>query len=310
MTDIDIVIVNWNAGPQLARCLESIDRDALAAQCAVRVVDNGSVDGSVDRAEQRHPHVTFTRTGANLGFGKACNLGARAGSSEFILFLNPDAELRGDALSQAVAALRSPAHASTGICGVQLVDDAGHIARSCCRLPNAAQMAAHASGLTRLFPRLGYGMAEWAHGDSRPVGHVIGAFYLVRRSVFDALDGFDERFFLYLEDLDFSCRASEAGWTTWYLADAQAFHAGGGTSRQIKALRLFYALRSRLQYAHKHFGAPGLAAVAASTLVVEPVARTGQALARGAWAAVGETWSAYALLWRWLLSAATRKAAP
>ncbi|WP_311221107.1 MULTISPECIES: glycosyltransferase family 2 protein [unclassified Acidovorax] len=307
---IDIVIVNWNAGTQLARCLQSIQRDALGASCAVQVIDNGSVDDSVEHAQALFPDVAFIRAGANLGFGKACNLGARQGRGEFILFLNPDAELRGDALGQAVATLRDPAHVRTGICGVQLIDEAGHVARSCCRLPNAARMAAHASGLTRRFPRLGYAMAEWPHTESRQVGHVIGAFYLVRRSLFEQLHGFDEQFFLYFEDLDFSCRAQQAGWATWYLATAQAFHAGGGTSRQIKARRLFYSLRSRLLYAHKHCSAAGAAGVALTTLWVEPLARIVQALARGSWPSIKETSTAYSMLWRWLLSARDQEPAP
>jgi len=307
---VDIVIVNWNASEQLMRCLQSIRADRQWPHCTVRVVDNGSTDGSLDTAEAAFSDMAFVRAGANLGFGKACNRGARQGQAEFILFLNPDAELRGDALSQALAALRSPGHARTGICGVQLVDERGHVARSCARLPTAARMAAHAAGLTRRFPRLGYAMAEWPHDATRQVGHVIGAFYLVRRSLFEALGGFDERFFLYFEDLDFSCRAHHAGWASWYVATARAFHAGGGTSRQVKARRLFYSLRSRLLYARKHFSVPGWAAVAAATLLAEPLARLAQALVRRSWASARETSAAYAMLWRWLLNPAVREPLP
>ena len=309
---VDIVIVNWNAGAQLMRCLQSIRSSAAHAHCTVRVIDNGSSDGSLEQAEAAFEgeDVAFVRAGANLGFGKACNRGARLGSAEFILFLNPDAELRKDALAQALALLRSPAHARTGICGVQLVDEHGHVARSCARLPNAARMAAHARGLTRRFPRLGYAMGEWPHDATRQVGHVIGAFYLVRRSLFEALGGFDERFFLYFEDLDFSCRAQRAGWASWYVATAQALHAGGGTSRQIKARRLFYSLRSRLLYARKHFSAVGWACVAAATLVAEPLARLLQALVCLSWASARETTAAYAMLWRWLLGPAGQEPSP
>jgi hypothetical protein len=143
-------------------------------------------------------------------------------------------------------------------------------------------------------------MADWDHTHTRDVDHVIGAFSLVRRAVFDALEGFDERFFVYLEDLDFSRRARNAGWRTVYLADAQAFHAGGGTSRQIKARRLFYALRSRLLYAFKHFPRAGAISVMFATLMIEPLSRSLAALLRGSWSGLKETWSAYGMLWRWL----------
>jgi len=143
-------------------------------------------------------------------------------------------------------------------------------------------------------------MAEWDHGQTRYVDHVIGAFYLVRRETFNALGGFDERFFVYLEDLDFSLRARQAGWFSVYLVDARAFHAGGGTSRQVKASRLFYSLRSRLLYAFKHFNALAATAVLIATLVMEPLSRSALALARRSRPALNETWAAYGMLWRWV----------
>ena len=93
-------------------------------------------------------------------------------------------------------------------------------------------------GLSRLSPHFpGLFMRDWAHGDSRPVDHVMGAFTLMRRSLFDSLLGFDERFFMYLEDLDFSLRAGRAGWRSFYLAEARVYHKSGGTSEQIKGRR-------------------------------------------------------------------------
>jgi GT2 family glycosyltransferase len=154
--------------------------------------------------------------------------------------------------------------------------------------------------LTRIISRLGYFMHEWDHRKTRRVDHVIGAFFLVRRELFVDLHGFDERFFVYLEDLDFSFRAHKAGWCTVFLAEAQAFHAGGGTSQQVKARRLFYSLRSRLLYAFKHFSRPGAVGVLLTTLLVEPVSRSLLALLRRSMTNLRETWMAYGLLWRWL----------
>ncbi len=133
-------------------------------------------------------------------------------------------------------------------------------------------------------------------------GKVIGAFYLVRRTVFEALAGFDERFFVYLEDLDFSVRAAAAGWECWYLASSRAYHRGGGTSERAKDSRLFYSLRSRLQYASKHFGQGGAAAVWLSTLVFEPVVRVGAAAASLQGARIAETLRGYLRLWAWAVN--------
>lgn len=293
---MDVIIVNWNAGAQLKQCVDSLAGRVVQK---IIVVDNGSTDGSAD-AVAALPGVTLIRAGENLGFGKACNLGARQATSEYLLFLNPDAAVYPGTLERVLAFMQEPANARVGICGVQLVDETGHVARSCARFPSAGSFVAHALGLDQVWPRLGHPMTEWLHDTTREVDHVIGAFFMVRRAVFEALDGFDERFFVYLEDIDFSYRARQAGWRSVYLADAQAFHAGGGTSRQIKARRLFFSLRSRLLYAQKHFSAGGTSVTFLVTLLVEPLSRSVFALVQGSWPAFKETWQAYAMLWRWL----------
>src|SRR6185369_8126202 len=269
---IDIVIVNWNGGIHLQKCIKSIKNyhDGLVGISIV--VDNSSSDGS-DASVEGDPDFVLIRSGTNLGFGKACNIGAQCGQSEFLLFLNPDAALHEDTLRKAFEFMQDPANVQVDICGVQLLDEHGRVARSCARFPSAAAFAAHAIGLDRVLPSLGHFMSEWDHGQTNAVEHVIGAFFLVRRSLFEQLGGFDERFFMYLEDVDFSYRAKQFGWLSVYLADVQAFHAGGGTSKEVKARRLFYSLRSRLLYACKHFSKGGALIVMLATLLLEPVSR-------------------------------------
>ncbi|MEX1214262.1 glycosyltransferase family 2 protein [Saccharospirillum sp.] len=296
---IDIVTVNWNAGPQLKNCVDSITKYGGGLVDKIIVVDNGSTDGSEVLVETT-PNVTLIRTGENLGFGKACNLGAKHADSNYLLFLNPDAALFEGTLGKAVNFMQESTNQTVGICGVQLIEESGKVSRSCVRFPTVTGFLAHAVGLDRVVPSLGHFMAEWDHLADREVDHVIGAFYLVRRGFFEELQGFDERFFVYLEDLDFSYRAHQAGWRSFYLADAQAFHAGGGTSNQVKARRLFYSLRSRLLYAFKHFSAPAALTVLATTLLLEPLARSVLALARCSLSAFKETWSGYRMLWAWL----------
>ncbi len=96
-------------------------------------------------------------------------------------------------------------------------------------------------------------MLDWDHRQNREVDHAMGSFFLVRNILFKKLQGFDERYFVYLEDLDFSLRAKQAGFVSYYFTDAAAYHKGGGTSEQIKARRLFYSLHSRILYWYKHF---------------------------------------------------------
>lgn len=298
MNPIEVIIVNWNSGQQLHACVESVIKNRAGLEKIV-VVDNGSIDGS-ERSIEDLPSVDLIRAGGNLGFGKACNLGAQQANSEYLLFLNPDAALYADTLHKVLAYMQDPANAKVGICGVQLLDKGGQVSRSCARFPSALSFAAHATGLDRIFPRLGHFMADWDHAQTRQVDQVMGAFFFVRHELFRDLGGFDERFFVYLEDLDFSYRAQQAGWRSMYLADAQAFHAGGGTSNQIRARRLFYFLRSRLLYASKHFSFIGAFGVLLATLFAEPLSRSALALLRRSWSQLKETWAAYGMLWRWL----------
>lgn len=301
MTSLSIVIVNWNAGEQLRDCLASIP--AAAAGLApygrldrVVVVDNASTDGSADDLLLPGYALRVLRNHRNRGFAAACNQGAAEANSELLLFLNPDTRLFADSLARPVAHLAEPAHAGTGIAGIQLVDTDGAVARSCARFPTASQFAAQAIGLDRPWPRLGQAMREWDHRDSREVDQVIGAFFLVRRPLFQQLGGFDERFFVYFEEVDFSLRARRAGWHSQFFADAQAYHKGGGTSDQVKARRLFYALRSRLVYGRKHFSRPHRAWLIAVTWLIEPLARVLHLTLRRRWAEIGHVAQAYGLL--------------
>ena len=298
---LDIVIVNWNSANQLRECLHSIAQADTQhfVLSSVIVVDNSSTDTSMSHLPTTLPLVTLTNN-SNRGFGAACNQGAAAGTGKFILLLNPDTLLFADSLDNVMSFLDKQVVASAGICGIQLVDRSGQVARSCARFPSAARFVLQGSGLDRLFPQAGHFMGDWDHRDTRTVDQVIGAFLLIRRSLFTKLGGFDERFFVYYEDLDLSYRAKALGGPTVYFSGATAFHAGGGTSDQIKATRLFYLLRSRIQYSFKHFHVVGAAGVLLSTFSVELLARCLHALFRRSLRSFVETISAYSMLIQWL----------
>jgi GT2 family glycosyltransferase len=294
---IDVVIVNWNAGRQLAECLESLA--SLAGRhchlASVTVVDNASSDGSADAIDADGLPLRVLRNDVNRGFGAACNQAARNGSGEYVLFLNPDTRVGPETLDIAIDAIES--RDRVGIAGVQLHDGSGTVAKTCAQFPVPSSMVVRALGLDRGGWLRSYMMTSWAHDETRMVDHVIGAFYLVRRTVFEQLSGFDERFFVYLEDLDFSYRAWRAGWRTLFVADAQTYHRGGGTSHAVPATRLAYAIRSRLAYADKHFGPAGRLAVRAATFLGEPLIRCGHAVLRGSPADLVAVFGAYRLLW-------------
>lgn len=299
MSDVDVVIVNWNAGDQLRQCVESlmaVDRSAVAS---VTVVDNGSHDGSADFLDGRND-VRLLRAGENLGFGRACNLGAARGRAPYILLLNPDTRLLRPTLGQVTAFMDGADGEGYGVCGVRLVGEDGHIARHCSRFPSARTFFFLSSGLAKVAPRRfpPLELVDFDHLHDRPVDHVMGAFYVIRRTLFDRLAGFDERFFVYYEDLDLSWRAAIAGQGAYYLSSVEVFHRGAGTSRNARAKALSYILESRLRYADKHFGWCGRLLVSISTLLIDPPMRVAFALVQGSPATAWEAVRAHGRYWR------------
>jgi N-acetylglucosaminyl-diphospho-decaprenol L-rhamnosyltransferase len=297
---LDIVIVNWNAGSQLLECLESINVacDSDVKLNRVVVVDNASVDGSLEAISHLTLPLTIIQNGENLGFGRACNQGALESKADFLLFLNPDTRLFPDSLFSPLQFLENKKNSKIGICGIQLVDETGIVVRTCARFPRANTFTIKMLGLDRIFPVLFKSnfMTEWDHNETMEVDQVMGAFFLIRRSLYDALGGFDERFFVYFEEVDISYRASKSGWKTIFLASAQVFHKGGGTSQQVKARRLFYSIRSRILYAFKHYHMLSATYLLVLTLLIEPLSRIIHAFGWGSKSQISETFIAYQML--------------
>lgn len=300
---LSIVIVNWNSGDLLRECMASISASAahLPAGCVVQqvvVVDNGSADGSDQRLSLQCARLQLVRNAVNRGFAAACNQGAAGLGSDLILFLNPDTRLFDNSLAAPLMLLEQPDHARTGIVGIAMVDDSGHVVPSCARYPRAWHFASHAVGLDRVWPRAGHYMLEWDHAQTMPVDQVIGAFFMIRRELFEALSGFDERFFVYFEEVDLAWRARQAGWANIYLAEARAYHMGGGTSSGVKDVRLFYSLRSRLQYGRKHYSLPERLLLWLVTFALEPVGRSVHLVVAGRGGELQHVAAAYRMLWR------------
>lgn len=280
-------------------CVTSVHEYGSGSVDRVIVVDNNSTDGSADAIEGL-PGVEVVRAGKNLGFAAACNLGATKAGALYILFLNPDTLVGENSFSVPLAFMERAENSHVGICGIQLFDEKGQISQTCARFPILGRFVSQALGLNKIpgLTRTGIHMSDWDHRHTSEVDHVIGAFFMIRRSLFYALGGFDERFFVYLEDIDLSFRARLLGYKSFYLSDAQAFHAGGGTSSQVKDVRLFYSLRSRLLYGFKHFPSWQAWMLAGVTMLVEPFSRILYCAASRDWPGVKHTLQGYRFLWR------------
>jgi GT2 family glycosyltransferase len=234
--DVDVVIVNWNTADDVAACVESL-RGATGGRLArVVVVDNASTDGSAELLE-RCTDVHVVHATRNLGFAGGANLGAQHTGSRLLLFLNPDARVLPETI--AVAADFLDAHPEFGIVGPLLVDGDGAWQPSAGRFNVLGHLVLD-TRLARRQPR-----------RSRAVDWIHGAFLLISRDLFRRLGGFDERFFMYGEDMDLCARARAAGYRTAIVPQARAVHYGnrsgakrfGGSrdSEVVKGEMRFYA---------------------------------------------------------------------
>ncbi len=210
---LDVVIVTWKTAGPLRNCLGTLFASNRAgfAFGRVTVVDNASAD-DCSAVVDRFPGVSLIVNSVNRGFAAACNAGAAGGCGDYILFLNPDVLLSPGALETVVRYFEKPEARAVGICGIRLLNPQGQPALSCSRFPTPRSIILETSGLTSLhrrFPSRHMRPEELQH--SRQVDQVIGAFFAVRRSLFETLGGFDERFFVYFEEVDFALRAREAG---------------------------------------------------------------------------------------------------
>ncbi len=296
---LDIIIINWNSGDQLRECLSTIKTDyEMFCVSKVIIVDNASCDNSLDNLESLNLPLEIIRNPHNAGFGAACNQGADKSNADYLLFLNPDTRLNGNSLEKPFLYMDDEINSKVGACSIKLVDETGMPGRTCTRLPRPGHFLVKILGLDHIFPGVfkSHFMTEWDHNDSRQVDHAIGAFYFVRRKVFVEAGKFDERFFVYLEDLDLSVRINKLGYKIYYLADVDAFHKGGGTSEKVKATRLFYSVRSRIIYGFKHFNLLSAWLLLVATYTLEPLARFVLALLHRSPREFGETAQGYKML--------------
>lgn len=296
---LNVIIVNWNAGQQLRECISSIStiKQEDFTLSEVVIVDNGSSDNSLDDVAQLGVLVRVIRNNENCGFAAACNQGAADATGDYLLFLNPDTRLFADSLIKPIDFMQEPSNSGIGICGIRLVDDGGNTSTSAARFPTLRVMAGKILGLTKVFPSMfpAHLMVSSDLRESGSVDQVIGAFFLIRKNVFDHCGGFDERFFVYFEEVDLSLRANQLGYSSFFLSEVSAFHKGGGCSERVKAARLFYSLRSRILYAQKHYSWMEFVALVLLTGLELPL-RLAQGVVRASWSDIQNTFSAYMLL--------------
>jgi GT2 family glycosyltransferase len=271
---IDAVVVSYNSRDTLRAAVEPL---LALPGVAVTVVDNASTDGSL--ASIADLSVRAIDSGRNGGFGFGCNLGMRAGDAPLVLFINPDARIDAQDLARLAGVLE--AEPSVALVGPQLREEDGALIPSMRRYQRLGSTWAQALFLHRVIRRAPWANEiihdEAAYAAPASPEWLSGACMLVRREALEALDGFDEGFFLYCEDMDLCRRIRAAGHEVRYEPGAVARHEGGHSAPRTS---LFAVLaRSRTRFARKHSGIL-IAALTQLGLAVHAVTHTLAAVGR------------------------------
>ena len=256
---VSVVIVNWNVKELLRQCLASVQAEATELPpdaVEILVVDNASSDGSQAMLREEFPDVRLLANAENRGFSAACNQAIAQSSGEAILLLNPDAALMPGALTSLIDHLEH--HAQVAAVGPRLLNPDGSIQSSRRRFPSLTTAFLESTIIQSYFPHLShlrrYYCQDITEDREQEVDWLTGACLLLRRRSWEEVGPFDQRFFLYFEELDWCLRAKKAGWRIAYLPHAEAVHHGGQSSAQDLLSLQIHFTASKCGFYRKHFG--------------------------------------------------------
>lgn len=264
---LSILIVTYNSASLIGRLLSHLAQEIKTLAAEVIVVDNASRDGTAALVRANHPWVRLIASEENLGFAAGNNRAARQAQGRYLLLLNPDALPQAGALRLGLDLLER--HADVGLAGGELLAPDGSRQPSARMFPRLRDELFTLSGLAARFPHNRFFARldrRWANADQEAVVDWIpGAFVFIPTQVFVGLGGFDERFFMYYEEVDLCRRIQQQGLTVRYWPALKAVHIGGESAKTVKNARVSRAgsqleswrMRSGLLYYRKHHGSVG-----------------------------------------------------
>ncbi len=242
---LSVIIVNYNVKHFLEQCLCSVIKACVNIDAEIIVVDNNSSDGSKELFLSKFPTVKFIWNTENVGFAKANNLPLENTKGEFILFLNPDTIVPEDCFEKSISFLQS--HTNAGALGIQMIDGSGKFLKESKRsFPSPLTSLYKLSGLATLFQGSGtfakYHLGHLPENENHEVDVLAGAFMMVPDRILKEIGNFDERFFMYGEDVDLSFRIQKAGYKNYYFAKSSIIHFKGESTKRgsLNYVRLFY----------------------------------------------------------------------
>jgi len=260
--DASVLVVSYNTRDLTIACVRSVLEQTRESSVEVIVADNASRDGSAEALRERFPDITVLALEENVGFGAANNRAAALARGRHIVLVNPDARILDGAIDRLVR--RADELPGCGILGGRTLNEDGTLnPTSCWGAPSLWSVFCQASCLSTLFPRSRVfdptSLGRWERDEERVVPVVSGCFQLVPRALWDELEGFDERFFMYGEDVDLSLRAARSGARPRIVPEATVVHVGAA-SEPVKADKLVRLLRAQRQLLRKHWRGPALTA--------------------------------------------------
>ncbi|MEZ4593074.1 MAG: glycosyltransferase family 2 protein [Chloroflexota bacterium] len=249
---LSIVIVSWNTKVLLAACLRSVYAYPLDEPFEVWVVDNHSSDGSAEMVRDQFPQVALIASVENLGFAGGNNRAIPYCRGEFVLLLNPDTEVKPNALNVLVAFLEaSPA---AGAAGSRLFNGDGTLQFSCYPRPTLGREFWRMFYLDAIRPFGIYDMSSWNVNQPREVDVLMGAALLLRKSVLETVGLLDEGYFMYSEEVDLCYRLQKSGWKLFWVPQSQVVHYWGQSSQQVRTEMFLQLYRGKLRFFRKHYG--------------------------------------------------------
>ncbi len=254
--DISVIIVNYNVKFFLEQCIRSVYQAQDGLEIEIIVIDNHSVDGSVEMIKEKFPGVILIENKENYGFSKANNQGIKIVKGKYILLLNPDTVLQEDTLIKCFQFMES--HLDAGALGVKMFDGKGNFLPESKRyLPTASVAFYKIFGLSKLFPKSKifgkYHLTYLSKDEVHKVDVLSGAFMFIRKSVLDEIGGLDEDYFMYGEDIDLSYRITKAGHNNYYLPDTSIIHYKGESTKKSSVNYVIVFYKAMMIFADKHF---------------------------------------------------------
>lgn len=254
--DISIVIVNYNVAYFLEQCLNAVFKALENTHGEVFVVDNDSIDSSVEIVKKKFPDVHLIANKKNVGFSKANNQAMRIAKGKYVLLLNPDTVVEEDTFLKCISFME--AHPEAGGLGVRMIDGKGNFLPESKRgLPTPEVAFYKVFGISRLFPktkRFGrYHLGYLDEFETNEIEVLSGAFMLMRKEALDKVGLLDEAFFMYGEDIDLSYRITQGGYKNYYFPETQIIHYKGESTKKSSINYVFVFYRAMIIFAQKHF---------------------------------------------------------